>query len=576
MVVKNYNNPSECFVYRGHSATVTCAKFAPNGFWVASADITGKVRIWSWDNPEHLTKLEYPAFAAAVYDLDWDHESKKITVCGDGSGTIVKCFVWDSGNSAGEMLGHNKRVLSIAYKPSRPFRVMSGGEDMKTVFYQGPPFKLDHSNTTHTNFVNCVRYAPNGSKVASVGTDKKIQLYDGATGQPTVDVANAHEGGIYGVAFSPDSTRFVTASADKTLKVWNAETAEPVAQLSVSADPQLGDAQVSASWHKENIISVSLNGVINLFTLDNTSAPASTIVAHQTGVSALAVDHVNDTMYTGSLEGVLIYRDISGDNVGRKIVGADKRSITGAAHGGKVSGVVVTEEHIVSVGWDDRIRWTSKADKSLVTEQALVGQPCSLSKSNVSDLLLVVTNQEIALYRGFDKVSALAVSSLRYSPTCGALVNDEEVAIGGSDNKTHIFGISGGSFNEITTIETRSAVSALAYNPTGDLLAIGDVGRQVEVYERGSWTARVRGQWVFHTSRITSLAWSPNGQHLASGSVDENIFIWNLAAPTSKVQFSFTHSGGVNGVQWVNDEKIISVGNDHTTVIWTVPANASS
>lgn len=574
VVVKNYTNPAECFVYRGHSAAVTCAKFAPNGFWVASADVTGKVRVWSWDNPEHLTKLELPAFAAAVYDLDWDHESKKIVVCGDGSGVIVKCFTWDTGNSAGEMLGHNKRVLSISYKPSRPFRVMSGGEDMRTVFYQGPPFKMDHSNSTHSNFVNCVRFAPNGSKVVSVGADKKIQLYDGATGQPTDEIANAHEGGIYGAAFSPDSTRFVTASADKTLKVWTADSPALVTPLTVSSDPQLGDAQVSVNWHKENIIAVSLNGLINLYSVENPSGPTSSIAGHQTAVTALAVDSTNDTMYTGSLEGVMLHRDISGDNIAHRMVGTDKRNISNAAHGSKVVGIAVTEEHIVTVGWDDRIRWANKSDKVYVADQPLNGQPCSLAKSNVSDTLLVVTNNEIALYRGFEKVSSLAVATLRYSPTCGAIVNDEEIAIGGSDNKTHIFSIVGGNFNEVTAIETRSAVSAVSYNPTGDLLAIGDVGRQVEVYERGTWATRIKGQWVFHTSRVTTLSWSPNGQHLASGSVDENIYIWNLASPMNKIHFPFTHSGGVHMVQWVNDQKIVSVGNDHTTVIWKVPVNA--
>ena len=83
IVIKNTKKPSECFVYRGHSAKTTVAKFSPSGYWVASGDVTGKVRVWSWDNPEHLTKLETPVFAGAVNDLDWDMESKKIVAVGD-------------------------------------------------------------------------------------------------------------------------------------------------------------------------------------------------------------------------------------------------------------------------------------------------------------------------------------------------------------------------------------------------------------------------------------------------------------------------------------------------------------
>lgn len=37
IVVKNINDPSDCFIYRGHTQPTTVAKFSPNGYWVASA-----------------------------------------------------------------------------------------------------------------------------------------------------------------------------------------------------------------------------------------------------------------------------------------------------------------------------------------------------------------------------------------------------------------------------------------------------------------------------------------------------------------------------------------------------------
>ena len=46
VVVKNVEDPSDCFIYRGHSFPVTVAKFSTNGFWVASADTSGKIRVW--------------------------------------------------------------------------------------------------------------------------------------------------------------------------------------------------------------------------------------------------------------------------------------------------------------------------------------------------------------------------------------------------------------------------------------------------------------------------------------------------------------------------------------------------
>ncbi len=46
-VVRNLDDPSDCFIYRGHSVTTTVAKFSPNGYWVASADSSGKVVYFS-------------------------------------------------------------------------------------------------------------------------------------------------------------------------------------------------------------------------------------------------------------------------------------------------------------------------------------------------------------------------------------------------------------------------------------------------------------------------------------------------------------------------------------------------
>ena len=61
-----------------------------------------QVRIWSWDNPEHILRLEINVFAGEVYDLDWDMESKKIVAVGDGSERVryntypvyICCFIY--------------------------------------------------------------------------------------------------------------------------------------------------------------------------------------------------------------------------------------------------------------------------------------------------------------------------------------------------------------------------------------------------------------------------------------------------------------------------------------------------
>ena len=89
-----------------------------------------------------------------------------------------------------------------------------GGEDFTISFYGGPPFRYDKFLKLHTNFVNCVRFSPDGSRLASVSSDKTGLVYDGTSGAVVgkLNPADAHAGGIYSCAWSPDGTRLATSS----------------------------------------------------------------------------------------------------------------------------------------------------------------------------------------------------------------------------------------------------------------------------------------------------------------------------------------------------------------------------
>lgn len=63
---------------------------------------------------------------------------------------LISVYRWDSGTNVGEFDGHSRRVLSCAFKPTRPFRIITCGEDFLVNYYEGPPFKFKHSH----RFVN--------------------------------------------------------------------------------------------------------------------------------------------------------------------------------------------------------------------------------------------------------------------------------------------------------------------------------------------------------------------------------------------------------------------------------------
>ncbi|KAL2643049.1 hypothetical protein R1flu_010636 [Riccia fluitans] len=573
VILRSLVNPLELDVYGEHGYNVTVVRFSPNGEWVASGDVSGNVRIWARGN-EHVLRFEIKALSGRIDDIQWSADGQRIAVCGDGKGkTFVRAFMWDSGSNVGEFDGHSKRVLSCSFKPTRPFRIVSGGEDFLVNFYEGPPFRYKTAYRDHSNFVNCVRYSPDGTKFITVGSDKKGFIYDGKAGEKLGELSGdgAHAGSIYAASWSPDSKQVLTVSADKTAKLWNVSESGSTSlnsTFSLENNGGVRDMQVGCLWLSDYLISVSLGGKLSYLSQANISLPQKVISGHQKAITAitLAKSDGNTEIISSSWDAVIVRWSIGTGYLGRLELGDVIPSVKGLA---------VAGNRIFLHGLDKKL-WTASLSGGTLGELVsldLGAQPVSLHAINASqgEIALVVTDNELFILEG-SKI--LSKTQTDYTAKAGALSsNGSEAVIGGEDGKVRIYSIEGDTLVEQKVLEKhRGAITVVQFSPDDSMVASGDQNREAVVWSResGDWQVKVKNM-LYHTSRITTLAWSPDNLKVASGSVDQYVYIYDVTqAASTRTLIKGAHLGGVQALAFVDSQTLVTGGDDASVRVWDV------
>ncbi|KAK1798662.1 hypothetical protein P4O66_006948, partial [Electrophorus voltai] len=495
VIIRNINNPAIADVYTEHPHQVIVAKYAPSGFYIASGDVSGKIRIWDTTQKEHLLKYEYQPFGGKIKDIAWTEDSKRIAVVGEGREKYGAVFLWDSGSSVGEIVGHSKVVNSVDIKQTRPYRLITGSDDNCTAFYEGPPFKFKCTFSEHGRFVNCVRYSPDGSRYVSAGADGQIFMYDGKTAEKlgALGGAKAHEGGIYAVSWSPDSTQLISASGDKTVKLWDVASGTAVTTFSLGSD--VLDQQLGCLWQRDHLLSISLSGFINYLDKNNPSRPLRIIK-------------------TGENEG-----------------------ITGKGHSNMVAKMAVDESHrLVTCSMDDSVRYTdlSKKEYSASDLVKMDVQPKAVSVGP-GGLAVAVCIGQVVLLR--DKRKVFTLENLGYEPEAVSVhAGGVTVAVGGADGKVRLYSIQGNTLKDDgKVLEAKGPVTDMAFSKDGAFLAVSDEKKVVTIFTVADGYA-VKNDFYGHHAKIVCLAWSPDNSHFASGGMDMLVFVWNVNDPEKRIK----------------------------------------
>lgn len=560
--VRDINNPAKCDVYSEHTAPTTMAKYSPSRFYIASGDSSGKVRIWDTVNIEHILKNEFHVLGGAVKDIAWAPDNTKIAIVGDGRESFAKCITADSGNTVGDLSGHNKSVNSVAYKPTRPFRIVTASEDMRTQFYEGPPFKYTEQHMEHTNFVNCVRYHPDGSVYITGGADGKALIYDGKTSAyvDSLGGEKAHNGGIYALEFSPDGSEVLTVSGDKTAKIWNVQSRALVVEFVMGSN--LEDMQVGCLWQKDTILTVSLSGYINYLDRNNPSSPKKIQKGHYKPITAMAVTEDRSRIYTGASDGLIYGWDA---NTG------ECTAVEGKGHTNQVTDMVVAGDWLITIGMDDTIRFTSLSKNEYDSDACkLPSQPNGVATLPSGVAVITCVNHLVVVDRG----NIMFQQEVKFGPTCVDIHSGGTTVAFGAKGDVHIFELNGTSLKGIKRIEMGDDVTGVQFSPDGAYLTATTGSRRYTCLLEVANDYKEIYKHTKQTGRLFTVAWSPDSQHFATGSLDGSIVVWCLEpnyGKSDKMVIKDAHKKAyIQRLAWLSENIIVSAGSDSCIKQWSV------
>jgi WD40 repeat protein/serine/threonine protein kinase len=117
----------------------------------------------------------------------------------------------------------------VVFSPDGRHLVLPSGNDI--LLYDGRTGALVHRLRGHDSTVRALAFGPRGRRLASVGHDRKLRIWDLAEGKELYSVV-AHEQRVPVVAFSADGQTVVTTAPDGSTRFWHVETGRLLLELS--------------------------------------------------------------------------------------------------------------------------------------------------------------------------------------------------------------------------------------------------------------------------------------------------------------------------------------------------------